>query len=160
MALSLFLHHAILNQINGEMAELQTLTAVTALIKLTWTAGEFLAKVKNADGLAREVCDRVERLRGVLESVHVVLKRRYEHGVATSMTSGDPVEGRICDSVVACHHFLSTLQSEVGSFETGSAPKLVDRFRLACRHSSITRRQTDLEARISILQTELVVLQL
>ncbi|KAK5130897.1 hypothetical protein LTR08_001560 [Meristemomyces frigidus] len=144
------------------MAELQTIAAVFDLLKLAWAAGVFLRKVKNADGVANEVYDRVDKLSSVLEGVRVVLQRRHEHLEKSSTTRSDAVEGRICNSVIACHSLLNDLQSKVGGFdtETGSTPTLVARFKVAFRNSSIARRQTDLDARISILQTELVVLQL
>ena len=144
------------------MAELQTITAVFDLLKLAWRAGVFLRRVRNADGVANEVCDRVDRLRSVLDGVRIVLERRHNNNERSSKTGRDSIECRICDSVLACHEFLSDLESKVGDFDTATAPTptLVDRFRLACRHSSIARRQTDLDARINILQTELVILQL
>ncbi|KAK0286102.1 hypothetical protein LTR91_002671 [Friedmanniomyces endolithicus] len=142
--------------------ELQTIAAVFDLLKLAWSAGVFLKKVSDADSIALEALERIERLSDVLEGVRAVLQRR--RGASLSLT-GDgegSVEAKIDVCIRACTQFLQNLELRLGGFNAsnGRTKTLVTRFKLAWRHPSISKGQTDLEARISILQTNLVVLQL
>ncbi|KAK4560642.1 hypothetical protein LTR86_005220 [Recurvomyces mirabilis] len=140
----------------------QTVSAVFDLLKLAYKAGVFLKKVSEADAIAKEVYERTERLSHVLEGVRAILQRRSENGPTTSEDGDSAVAERIAESVKGCSTFLHNLESRVAGFDTNgnSVRTLVHRFKVACRHPSIAKRQTDLEARISILQTDLVVLQL
>ncbi|WPH00121.1 Hypothetical protein R9X50_00294400 [Acrodontium crateriforme] len=144
------------------MAELQTVAAVFDVLKLAWTAGLFLKKVKDADKIAIELHDRVDRLTQVLESVRAVLQERQRLGVSSSSPDGQSVALRIGGSIKSCNSFLTALEKKVDGFDTTkvSIKTLVDRFKIALKHPAIAKRQNDLEARISVLQTDLVVLQL
>ncbi|KAK5691485.1 hypothetical protein LTR97_011478 [Elasticomyces elasticus] len=143
-------------------AELQTVSAVFDLLKLAWSAGLFLKKVSEADNIALEVRERVERLRHVTEGVNAVLQRREEAGVPLTSEGDVSVEAKINESLRACITFLQNLEQRIEGFNVSDVPLkvLVNRFKIAWRHKSISQRQSDLEARISILQTNLVVLQL
>lgn len=144
------------------MAELQTIAAVFDLLKLSWRAGVFLKKVKDADGIAGEVYDRIDRLSSVLEGVRSVLQSRTAAGNAPSATEASSVVLRIDDSLKGCSTILHTLEQRLDGFGDAGSPvtTLVGRFTIAFKAPSISKRQADLEARISILQTNLVVLQL
>ncbi|TKA83515.1 hypothetical protein B0A55_00497 [Friedmanniomyces simplex] len=144
------------------MSELQTVAAVFDLLKLAWNAGLFLKKVSQADNIAAEVLERVQRLSDVLEGVRAVLQRRRKNGVPLTSDGEHSVEAKISESLKACTRFLQNLEQRLGGFDAsnGAAKILVTRFKLAWKHPSIAKGQTDLEARISILQTNLVVLQL
>ncbi|KAK5735835.1 hypothetical protein LTR17_007847 [Elasticomyces elasticus] len=143
-------------------AELQTVSAVFDLLKLAWSAGLFLKKVSEADSIALEVRERVERLRHVTEGVNAVLQRRQNAGVPLTSEGDGSVEAKINESLRACINFLQNLGERIQGFDVSDVPLkvLVERFKIAWRHKSISQRQSDLEARISILQTNLVVLQL
>ncbi|KAK3667189.1 hypothetical protein LTR22_002054 [Elasticomyces elasticus] len=143
-------------------AELQTVSAVFDLLKLAWSAGLFLKKVSEADNIALEVRERVERLRHVTQGVNAVLQRRQKAGVPLTSEGDGSVEAKINESLRACIDFLQNLEKRIEGFDVSDVPLkvLVNRFKIAWRHKSISQRQSDLEARISILQTNLVVLQL
>lgn len=132
------------------------------LLKLAWKAGVFLKKVSTADNIALEVLERVERLRHVTDGVRAILQRREEAGVPLTSESDVSVETKINESLKACVKYLQALERRVGRFDDSDASLkvLVNRFKVAWRHSSICKGQNDLEARISILQTNLIVLQL
>ncbi|KAK3116170.1 hypothetical protein LTR53_003719, partial [Teratosphaeriaceae sp. CCFEE 6253] len=143
-------------------AELQTVSAVFDLLKLAWSAGLFLKKVSEADSIALEVHERVERLSDVLEGVRAVLQRSRHAGASLPADDNDLVEAKVYDSLKACSKCLKNLEQRLEGFSNsnGTVRELVGRFRTAWRHPSIVKGQNDLEARISILQTNLVVLQL
>ena len=132
------------------------------LLKLAWSAGVFLKKVSDADSIALEALERIERLSDVLEGVRAVLQRRRGASLPLTGDGEGPVEAKIDVSIRACTQFLQNLELRLGGFNAsnGRTKTLVTRFKLAWRHPSISKGQTDLEARISILQTNLVVLQL
>jgi hypothetical protein len=143
------------------MAELQTVAAVFDLLKLAWKAGVFLKKVSEADEIAAEVYERTQRLSHVLEGVKAVLQKRRVGGSTERKDDDDAVATRIDESIKACSQFLLNLDRRVEGFESDNSVKvLLKRFQIAFRHPSIAKKQNDLEARISILQTDLVVLQL
>lgn len=144
------------------IGEVQTVSAVFDLLKLAVAAGKFLKKVKDADKIAGEVHERVERLTQVLDGVRAVILKRRQAGASSTFDDDTAVESRINQSARACYELLRDLEQKVGGFEkqATSFSALVERVKIALRQPIIVKRQTDLEARISILQTELVVLQL
>ncbi|KAK4635678.1 Putative ankyrin repeat protein [Fulvia fulva] len=142
------------------MAELQTIAAVFDLLKVSYEAGRFLKKVKDADKIAAEISDRIERLESVLKSVEAVLKARDDHAVS----SGDDaqVAERIKRSVLACTKTLKDLRTKLGGFDAAASRDrdLIERVKIAFRQPSINRINTELEARVQTLSTDLSVLQL
>ena len=144
------------------IGELQTVSAVFDLLKLAQKAGQFLQRVRDADEVAAKVLELVQRLTKVLDGVHAALVKRDESGIPTASPDSNTIERSIRESVQACTRHLQTLQDHVGGFDSDEtlSPSLLQRFKIACRRSGILRRQTELEAQISMLQTELVVLHL
>ena len=140
------------------MAELQTIAAVFDLLKVSYECGKFLKKIKDAEKIAAEIGDRIERLESVLKSVEAVLKARDDHEVS----SGDDVEvaERIKRSVLACTKTLKDLRAKLGGFDSSGNRDVVERVKVAFRHPSINRINTELEARVQTLSTDLTVLQL
>lgn len=155
----------LLDEMPDPLTLLQTVAAVGELMKAAKGAVVFLHKVRNADKVAAEVYDRVERLAQVLEGVKSVLEDREERGGSPKSPRCESVEERIRRSVAACKTFLDELEKKVGGYDIErinktSTDQLLLRFRIAIKKPSIAKRQVDLEARISQLQTDLVVLQL
>ncbi|KJX99174.1 hypothetical protein TI39_contig370g00003 [Zymoseptoria brevis] len=149
------------------MAELQTIAAVCDLIKVAYYAGVFLKRVKDADKIAVETGDRLRRLAGVLRGVQSVLESRELEVVddAASATNDAAVARRIDESVKACTKTLEDLQAKIRRLEstdlrTTAWRVFLERVKGALRNPTITRINTELEARIQSLSTDLAVLQL
>lgn len=142
------------------MAELQTVAAVFDLLKLTYEAGKFLKKVKDADKIAFELWERITRLDAVLHSVKAVLQDRDDHDVSSG--SHAPVDAQVAetirDNIQACTRTVNQLQQRIGGF--ADQRSVVDKWRIALRQTSITRINDELEARVQVLSTQLAVLQL
>ncbi|KAK3614784.1 hypothetical protein LTR22_027664 [Elasticomyces elasticus] len=143
-------------------AELQLVSTVFDLSKLAWSAGLFLKYASKADYTAIEVLERVERLRHVTEGVNLVLQSRHKADVPLADKGESFIEAKIQESLTACIEFLQDLEQRVEGFEVSDVPVkvLVTRFKVAWRHKSMSQGQSDLEARISILQINLIILQL
>lgn len=144
------------------MAELQTVAAVFDLLKLTYEAGKFLKKVKDADKIAFELWERITRLDAVLNSVKAVLQDREDHDVSSGSQAqvSAQVADTIRDNIQACTRTVNQLQQRVGGFDNQVKRSVVDKWRIALRQTSITRINDELEARVTVLSTELAVLQL
>lgn len=143
------------------MAEVQVVSAAFDLAKLAWSFCVFLRKVKDADRTAAEVHERVLRLKHALDGVRVVLEIREEKGVAPHDRADVESEERIRKCILASWCILVEVEKKVGGFNSNaSGTALVDRVKIALRQPAIVKLQTDLEARISALQTELSILQL
>ncbi|KAK4507914.1 hypothetical protein PRZ48_001649 [Zasmidium cellare] len=144
------------------MAELQTVAAVFDLLKVTYEAGKFLKKVKDADKIAFELWERITRLDSVLNSVKAVLQDRDDHDVSSGSHAqvSAQVAETIRGSVQACTRSVNQLQQRVGGFDNQVKRSVLDKWRIALRQPSITRINDELEARVHVLSTELAVLQL
>lgn len=144
------------------MAELQTVAAVFDLLKVTYEAGKFLKKVKDADKIAYELSERIKRLENVLQGVQAVLKDRDEHEISSGndVQAGAQVATTIRGSVLACTRTVRQLQDRVGGFDNQVKRTILERWKIALHHTSISRINDELEARVSVLSTELAVLQL
>ena len=143
------------------MAELQTVSAAFDVARLAWAACVFLKKVKDADKTAEEVHERVLRLKQVLDGVRGLLETREEKGVAPHDRADVESEERIRKCIQASRSILLEVEKKVGGFDSSaSGTALIDKVKIALRQPSIKKLQTDLEARISALQTELSILQL
>ena len=143
------------------MAEFQTISAAFDVARLAWSACIFLRKVKNADEIAAEVHERVSRLKQVLDGVRVVLETREERGIASHDGADIKSEERIRKCIRASAVILRDVERKVGGFDSqASGTAIVDKVKIALRQPAIIKLQTDLEARISALQTELSILQL
>ncbi|KAK5692735.1 E3 ubiquitin-protein ligase mib2 [Elasticomyces elasticus] len=143
-------------------AELQLVSPVFDLSKLAWSAGLFLKYASKADYTAIEVLERVERLRHVTEGVNLVLQSRHKADVPLADKEESFIGAKIQESLTACIEFLQDLEQRVEGFDVSDVPVkvLVTRFKVAWRHKSMSQGQSDLEARISILQINLIILQL
>ncbi|KAF2172427.1 hypothetical protein M409DRAFT_63116 [Zasmidium cellare ATCC 36951] len=144
------------------MAELQTVAAVFDLLKVTYEAGKFLKKVKDADKIAFELWERMTRLDSVLNSVKAVLQDRDDHDASSGSHAqvSAQVAETIRGSVQACTRTVNQLQQRVGGFDNQVKRSVLDKWRIALRQPSITRINDELEARVHVLSTELAVLQL
>jgi hypothetical protein len=143
------------------MAELQVIAAAGEITKLALHAIVFLNKVRTADKIANEVHERTSRLKRVVENIKNVLEVREEKGVAPHDGADDQTVENIRECIEASGTVLRQVEAKVGSFSTNaSGAALLDRFKLACKHSGIKKFQLDLEARISALQADLSLLQL
>ena len=117
-----------------------------------------------ADKVVVDVLDNIDRLRQVLEGVEIVLKGREQKGVASKDDNDIQAQKRIQNCSAACILLLNDLNSRVGVFDLDarglSLPNLLKRVKIAIGQPRILRIQSDLEARVSSLQTELSLLHL
>ena len=143
------------------MAELQAVSAAFDVARVALNACLFLKKIKDADKTAAEVYERVSRLKQVLDGVRNVLKKREEKALTPQDAADFESEERIRQCITASRMILREVERKVGGFDkNASGPMILDRVKIALRQPSIVKLQTDLEARISALQTELSILQL
>lgn len=144
------------------MAELQTIAAVFDLLKVTWEAGKFLKRASDADRTALEIHERVTRLENVLEGIKAILKTRDDDGASPG--SDEQVVKRIHEAVLSCQKPLAKLWCKAGmaksSPQEDRSKTPWERVKIAWSSSSINRLNSELEARIHILSTDLTVLQL
>ena len=145
------------------LGELQTVSALLDVIKLAYQASKFLKKVRNADALCSEIYDEVARLQGVLNSIFKVIESRDEYE-ESSKSDDYQVVIRVRESVLACGKALSDLEDKLGGFDVkesnSQTASLTSRVKIAFNHPSIRRIQRELRVRLSIMQTDLAVLQL
>lgn len=143
------------------MAEIQTISAAFDVARLAWTACVFLKKVKHADRLTAEVYERATRLNEVLNGLTHALQAREQKGVAPQDNADLESAKRIRRCILASGIILREVEKKVGGFDNAaSGTTLVDKVKIALRHPGIVRLQTDLDARVQALQTELSILQL
>ena len=143
--------------------EIQTITAAFEIARLTWKACVFLKRVKDADRALAEIYERATRLDQVLNGLTLALTSREQKGLAPRSTSDLESAERIRRCILASGKILREVERKVGGFENESASDniaLLERVKIACRHPGIVRLQTDLDARVQALQTELSILQL
>ena len=87
------------------------------------------------------------------------LRRRSTNGLQDD-THNESVK-RIRQCIEASGKILRKVDLKVGGFENvASGTAFIDRVKIAFRHPGIARLQTDLDARVQALQTELSILQL
>ena len=142
-------------------AELQTISAAFDVARLAWTACVFLKKVKNADRLSAEVYERATRLNQVLNGLTLALQSREQKGIAPHNNADLESAKRIRRCILASGIILREVEKKVGGFSNAaSGTSLADKVKIALRHPGIVRLQTDLDARVQALQTELSILQL
>jgi ankyrin repeat protein len=143
------------------MAEIQTISAAFDIARLAWEACVFLKKVKDADRTVAEVYERSTRLNQVLNGLALALQTREEKGLAPQDDTHNESVKRIRQCIDASGKILRKVDLKVGGFENvASGTAFIDRVKIAFRHPGIARLQTDLDARVQALQTELSILQL
>ena len=143
------------------MAEIQTISAAFDIARLAWEACVFLKKVKHADRTVAEVYERSTRLNQVLNGLALALQTREEKNLALQDDTHNESVKRIRQCIDASGKILRKVDLKVGGFENvASGTAFIDRVKIAFRHPGIARLQTDLDARVQALQTELSILQL